>query len=215
MLDPTGGANQQDPLILGRPFFSAAYLNVDYDAGTFSLWRANPTEEMDLVALGGDCSSPKVNAPANNITTNNATSSGSSSSNNTQSGNGTNTAIEGTHLSTGAIVGAVVGSAFGAAALAATAVLLYIRRRGRREEVAKVAAQDSSINSAPGANAPPHDNFDGPRYNEAMTHEVLEMGAEQKPGELAADSKPVEIDTAKSFWERFTSHHSNSPVELG
>ncbi|KAF5013988.1 hypothetical protein FDECE_18 [Fusarium decemcellulare] len=36
---------------LGRYFLTAAYLATNEDAGTFTLWKANPTSDQDLVAL--------------------------------------------------------------------------------------------------------------------------------------------------------------------
>ncbi|KAJ4328375.1 hypothetical protein N0V84_001246 [Fusarium piperis] len=43
----------QDGLIsIGRFFFTSAYLATNEDAGKFTLWRANPTTDQDLVALG-------------------------------------------------------------------------------------------------------------------------------------------------------------------
>lgn len=37
--------------VLGRIFLTAAYLLVDHDAGTFTLWEASPTNETDLVEI--------------------------------------------------------------------------------------------------------------------------------------------------------------------
>lgn len=45
------GGNSDDMPYLGSQFLSAAYLQVNQDAGHFSLWKANPTTDEDLVAV--------------------------------------------------------------------------------------------------------------------------------------------------------------------
>ncbi|KAF5230538.1 hypothetical protein FANTH_13785 [Fusarium anthophilum] len=42
---------EDEPPILGRYFLTAAYLMVDHDAGTFTLWQANATRERSLVRV--------------------------------------------------------------------------------------------------------------------------------------------------------------------
>lgn len=53
----TGLADQ--PATLGRYFFTAAYLMVDQDAKTFTMWQGNPSSKVDLVPVSrnpsGDC----------------------------------------------------------------------------------------------------------------------------------------------------------------
>lgn len=39
------------PATLGRYFLTAAYLMVNHDAGTFTLWQGNPTERSKLVQV--------------------------------------------------------------------------------------------------------------------------------------------------------------------
>lgn len=38
-------------IVLGGPFFSSAYMMVDNDREQFTLWRANPTTDADIVAV--------------------------------------------------------------------------------------------------------------------------------------------------------------------
>ncbi|KAF4333542.1 hypothetical protein FBEOM_12654 [Fusarium beomiforme] len=42
---------EDEPPILGRCFLAAAYLMVNHDAGTFTLWQANATSEKSLVRV--------------------------------------------------------------------------------------------------------------------------------------------------------------------
>ncbi|KAK8104417.1 uncharacterized protein PG998_011450 [Apiospora kogelbergensis] len=44
-------ADNGNPATLGRYFLTAAYLMVNHDAGTFTLWRANPTTSSSLVPV--------------------------------------------------------------------------------------------------------------------------------------------------------------------
>ena len=44
--------NSFDVPKLGRPFLSAAYLMVNHDEGTFTLWSASMSSEEDLVSVG-------------------------------------------------------------------------------------------------------------------------------------------------------------------
>lgn len=64
------------PATLGRYFLTAAYLMVDVDSNTFTLWQANPTRDSKLTPVavsratesqcGDDVSSPASNGSASN-----------------------------------------------------------------------------------------------------------------------------------------------------
>lgn len=59
------------PATLGRYFLTAAYLMVDHDAETFTLWQANPTTRSNLVKVANDesrCGEPQTSQPAANPT---------------------------------------------------------------------------------------------------------------------------------------------------
>lgn len=51
LVNPLLPPNDQDMMKLGRPFFSAAYLLVDYDASTFTIWKANQTNDVNLMPV--------------------------------------------------------------------------------------------------------------------------------------------------------------------
>ncbi|KAK7990377.1 hypothetical protein PG990_014657 [Apiospora arundinis] len=77
-------ADDSNPATLGRYFLTAAYLMVDYDAGTFTLWRANPTSSLSLVPVvaekraadgcGGDM--PGVVQPSATVSSNSESGEG-------------------------------------------------------------------------------------------------------------------------------------------
>lgn len=60
-----GVANQ--PATLGRYFFTAAYLMVNHDAGTFTLWQGNPTERSKLVRVFDQDTADKCGKDATGI----------------------------------------------------------------------------------------------------------------------------------------------------
>ncbi len=65
MIDSLPDSRNEMPS-LGRYFLSAAYLMVNYDTDTFTLWKANPTTERDPVAVAGPgaaCTSDPTNDP--------------------------------------------------------------------------------------------------------------------------------------------------------
>ena len=185
--------------ILGRPFFSSAYLSVDYDAGTFTLWESNVTEDTDLVAFGGNCSAPIVNAPPNN-----STSTTGPSPTHTQSSHG--------RVGTGAIVGASIGSAIVAATFGAAAVLWYVRKRRREDDISK---KRTSMSSEPRRQMS-HPDMTVSQPYEAMSGEMQEMGAVQDPLELHAETDPTELsnENANRVRQKRLLEGCNSPVEL-
>lgn len=224
LLDPTLAVNADDAAILGRPFFSAAYLYLDHDAGTFTLWQANPTTETDLVVLGGGCSDLQVNAPGNNGSAIGSHNDGASASNHTMPGKKKPGTAHNSHLPTGVVVGAVVGSAVGAAALAAIVVVVYMRKRGDRRPLAKhediAISEPQSQPHVQNGSSQMYDNRplgQGVGFNEAMSSEFREMGAHQDPFEIAGREKPAELQAAlRSKWRRGPFLAANeSPVELG
>jgi hypothetical protein len=131
---PTSNDNVNDVSIVGRPFFSAAYIMVDLDAETWTLWQANATTDTRLVSVGEECAErPKVNTSPPKITppgvvptnatiapTDNATDISTAS---TPEGQTT------TGLGGGAIAGVVVGAVVGSGLLAAALVICWMRRR--------------------------------------------------------------------------------------
>ncbi|OTA70140.1 acid protease [Hypoxylon sp. EC38] len=100
-----------NPATLGRYFLTAAYLMVDIDSNTFTLWQANPTSDSKLVG-----------SPSNIECTNQTTSgSGEMPLNYSQAPQAT------PGLSGGSIAGIVVG-VVGGVAILGIGLFLYFRR---------------------------------------------------------------------------------------
>jgi hypothetical protein len=192
-----------DAFILGRPFFSVVYLSVDYDASTFTLWRANATNNVDLVAFGGNCSTPAVNAPSNNSS---AVGTGHQKTSKTKGGQHKG------GLSSGTIAGIVVACTIFAAVVGAASTLWLTRQRKRLRELAK---EDPS--SGTGSQSAVRDSYGGPRFYEAMSNQIRELGAEGEPGELHAMAAPQELSTERvdRVRQKRMLQGLNSPVELG
>lgn len=206
MLDPTINANAYDPAILGRPFFSVAYLNVDHDSNKFTLWKANPTTDTDLRVLGDKCPNKELDTPG--ATESPSASGGQSEQNTSQRTDG------GHRLSTGAIAGIAVGAVAGTAIVTAAALLLYLHRR----KTAQTSDQADNVTyrheKNPGQSTP---MLGQQKFSEAMSSQVQELGAWQDPRELAAERDATELSTARSVHGRRKNivAGNNSPVELG
>ena len=187
--------SEGDTFILGRPFFSAAYLSVDYDANTFSLWQAKATMDSDLQVFGGNC----TDAPANASTNQNSAERSKSGS--------------AKAMSSGAIAGITVGGAVFMAATGAIIVLLVLRRK-KRARRAKPSDGDSMSSHG---QEQTRDSYWGPRFYEVMSNNIQELGAEQYAGELSAETAPQELTTENANRERQRRmlQGMNSPVELG
>lgn len=94
---------------LGQQFFSAAYIFVDHESDTYTLWAANATSDHDLVAVGEGCAD-------------------------TRAGTDSTTSSKGKSMSAGDIAGAVIGSLVGVALIVTLAAMMVIRRKRRRQQ---------------------------------------------------------------------------------
>ena len=127
MINDLVQSNAQDMPLLGMTFLQAAYLSVNLDADTFSLWKANPTTEENLIGLGSSsvgCEGRASNSPS-------ATISSTASATASRAAAASNPAKLSHSLSSGAIAGIVVVVIVLVAA-AVGAGLFMIRRRGIR-----------------------------------------------------------------------------------
>ena len=155
--------------LLGRQFFSKAYMYVNYDSAEYTLWEATATEETNLVAGGEKCSASPVSM-----------------------GTGDKDSISGSGLSTGEIAGAVVGSIFGAALIALVAIVTFKRHiRESQNSHQKSLAQGFSSESQDIKSWSPTDS---PAQLEAATP-LAEMDPRPKsPQELGGKPKlPQEL----------------------
>ncbi|KAF2087455.1 acid protease [Saccharata proteae CBS 121410] len=123
--------NDDDLPVLGRQFFSAAYMMSNLDANQFSLWAANPTTDTDLVAVDSKGNSGSTTCEESAVASNSST--------NSDSATGTSTAVPTTsvrsttsfNLSAGAIAGIVIG-AIGALGIVGGLILFGLCRHSRQ-----------------------------------------------------------------------------------
>ena len=147
------GISENDLPLLGKPFLSSAYLLVDNDRQSFTLWEAQPNMTQDLVSLGPPvCSStPSSTLPA------------SPSSPPTIPPKG---------LSKGTIAGLVAG---GLVAIATTiGAILFIARKRRQKQGQQSQAMGDSTQSSSRWGEKPEMASD--------QHPPLEMPVTRDPG---------------------------------
>ncbi|KIH93206.1 aspartic-type endopeptidase [Sporothrix brasiliensis 5110] len=210
--------NADDMTQLGRPFLSAAYVMLNQDAGTFTLWQANPTTQRRLVAVdetnadvaavcattssGGNNDSVNATAPANGTSSTGETTPGSSSS-------GSNARKP----STGAIVGAVAGGAVVVAALIGVSVFYCLRRRQRRRTMATTSAVAAAAEAA-------RRKFDpGRPVTESTTELTGEAIATSQPQLFhQLDAQDVrDLKDAKAgyhYYQQNQQHQQHPPMEM-
>jgi hypothetical protein len=158
-----------NPTTLGRYFFTAAYLMVDHDAHTFTMWQANPSTKSNLVpvisksadneesACGGDGGAGGTGGSTGGDSTGSTggTTNGADSADERANGSSS--------PSTGAIVGAAVG---GVAALGALAILVFglVRRKKKRAMIASSlpTSETSELKPQAGGTAELYNNPDKP-----------------------------------------------------
>jgi hypothetical protein len=148
LLAPTSNVNVNDVSIIGRPFFSAAYIMVDLDAETWTIWQANATTDTRLVSVGGDCAEkPKVNTkppeitPSGVVATNESTSRGNETADTPATSAPVNQASA--ELKVGAIAGIAVDAVFGSGLLAGALVICWLR--GRRQTKRSTSETDIAL----------------------------------------------------------------------
>lgn len=136
------GTNSNDILRIGRNFFSAAYIMVNYDVGEFTIWAANPTATQDLVAVDSTGAEYDNFCSSSNATTTVA-AGGASPSNTDGFGNLANSTSPTAQSNVPAIAGGVVGGAAGFAALSLIAWLL-LRRTSKARKGPRINELDTN-----------------------------------------------------------------------
>lgn len=203
---PTLDVNINDVPIVGRPFFSSAYIMVDLDAETWTLWQANATADSRLVSIGGNCTEkPKVNATPSTTPTNipiasNETDSTTTNSN-AASGSAAATDEPAKAISTGAIAGIAVGAAFGAGLLVGAFVVFYLRkRRGVTRSASETDIALTKYGRESEQLTPMWHEKSGVPVSELSASQLYshELPVHERPSEIpggAWDARPAELPT--------------------
>jgi hypothetical protein len=189
---PTSNDNVNDVSIIGRPFFSAAYIMVDLDAETWTLWQANATTDTRLVSVGEECAEkPKVNtsppriAPPSDVLTNVTTSTGSNPTDLSTVPAPVRQTTTG--LAGGPIAGIVAGAVVGSGLLAAALVICWMRRR--RQTKRSASETDIALTKYG------HDSEQlTPIWHEKPADSAQELASARIPAhELPVRESPIEV----------------------
>lgn len=157
------------PETLGRYFLTAAYLMVDQDEGTFTLWQANPSSSSTLIpVMGSKAQAACQDGTIGDTSTAIISSPGGSPTSGT-AGNG-NLAVpdtqDGGKLTGGVIAGIAVGIVV--ATLSIRAVVFLLRRSRRKQNILQqnpVAAVDQTFKTVHNSYQQPPNNLTGALYS--------------------------------------------------
>lgn len=187
--------NANDMVQLGRQFLSGAYLLVNEDAGTFTLWQAVESSDENLVPVNekGEISSSTCASTTSNDTAVNppgATESASSTSSSSPSSPASKPSMS-------TIVGPVVGGIAGVALLVGLGVFFWMRSR------------NSKINIVTGSSTYIHDtgekaiqlcNYDG-AGRARSTHELWGNPVNELSGQITPKEKSKKGTTVSGVHE--------------
>ncbi|EME78392.1 uncharacterized protein MYCFIDRAFT_157184 [Pseudocercospora fijiensis CIRAD86] len=187
LMAPLENVNSNDVPIIGKEFFSSAYMMVDLDASTYTLWQVNDTTETRLISVGGSCSE-HIEINSNDTAPPTATATGAAST-------GTKVAKSGNAFSAGALVGIVVGSAVGASVIAAVAVLVVMRRRRNKiTSATELTPASGQVFDQSRSGPPSYQDHRGHGYGLAEVPAV-----DAVPYELTGFHKPQELSNRRTM----------------
>lgn len=131
------------PATLGRYFLTAAYLMVNHDANSFTLWQGNPATSSTLVPVLDEETAAACGTNTSGVVQQSATATASASS---SSGDDDASSSSG-GISTGAIAGAAVG---GVAALAVIAgiIAMFLLKRRRQQRATGASGLNAGENDS-------------------------------------------------------------------
>ncbi|EAQ84250.1 hypothetical protein CHGG_10654 [Chaetomium globosum CBS 148.51] len=178
------------PSTLGRYLVTAAYLMINHEAGTFTMWQGNPSRKSTLVPVSqtSEQCSPESSGDGLGTTDNGnmdgggrGGSSGNSGGQNEPESDPTTE----TSVSVGTIVGAAVGGAAGLACIVALVVFcLWKRRRQRGTRTGGFLPDDGPV---------AHIDNTEPKEIGSLPPRVTELVAESLRPELSGDFRGYEL----------------------
>lgn len=216
LFNPTSG----QPSTLGRYFFTAAYLMVNHDTNSFTMWQGNPTSSSTLVSVMDEETAAACGNDVPGVVQQNATATATATPEATSASSGDKTTTG--HASTGAIVGGVVGGVAALAALAAAAVFLLRRRRqgeaprGERLDGETRHDQSAAMSSLAGARevADAGDKAHKSADWNSMASSPHELESARPPSELPQDSMLSEVEGPSQGGSRDTWGNPNGVYEM-
>ncbi|OQN99442.1 hypothetical protein B0A48_14419 [Cryoendolithus antarcticus] len=207
-------ATNGDTSMLARQFFSVAYLFVDYDTNTFSLWQANATDDVDLATPGGQCTDIAEVPTGGSVTINSvkstSTSVGTSTSATTALSSQTALPDPATDaaqpppatrsLAKGTLIGIIAGSIVLTSLLSAALVFCCLCRRSKSTGIRENSPNGLMIHHSSASSQ--SDRL--PLKAEASDSAMYEMETWRTPGELEAKRQLAEIGSGGdgALWSR-------------
>lgn len=186
LLRPTLGNDAADIPMVGKMFFSSNYLFVDHDAGTFTVWQANNTQDTRLVSVGdNNCSATEPKESSGSGSASQPLPKTNDSSQNAQGA--PETEKESVSLSTSTIVGIAVGASAVLVTVAIIACLCFTRRNKRKSLSEKGLLADSSARHG-------HEHGGVEIRHELHNGETSELAAVENPRELEGTKLAQELD---------------------
>lgn len=188
---------QQDgPIFIGRFFFTAAYLATNEDAGKFTLWKANPRTDQDLVAL--DSNNKPVDSrvtctatPISTVSANPDQGHGSDQENEREGEEDKDKASETTTTptatpksDTGLPMAAKAGIAAGAGAAGLICIVLLVWLIIRRKRRAVAEADAKSLAPGDMKTAYPTQAYPSQGYPHSMPQELGACSERRPPAEM-------------------------------
>lgn len=125
------------PATLGRYFLTSAYLMVNHDAGTFTLWQANPSKKSSLVRVFDQDTANKCDDASGVVQPSATTTPGESQ----EPAEKTSTADDSTPIS-GGVIGGIVAAAVVVLGLVGFGII-YLVRRKRRARASQRGGKDA------------------------------------------------------------------------
>lgn len=193
------------PPTLGRYFFTAAYLMVNHDSNTFTMWQGNPSSSSSLVKVINE-ETAEACGNVSGVVQQSATAIPSASATSATSA-GLGLADSSAKVSTGAIVGSAIGGVALIAVLGVAALLLKRKRRQKQGQLSGLQLPGGT-GSAEQGTAPQNTVVEKPSgmfaSNLTSSHELALTHPPSKPWELSMDSRPFEMDgraNSSSLWE--------------
>ncbi|MCJ1272510.1 hypothetical protein MMC21_000296 [Puttea exsequens] len=173
----SNGAN--DNIVLGLPFFTSAYMLVDNDAQSMTLWQAQASKTQNIVPFGHPPACETTVSSHSNLPIPDPTKPTTIHS-----------AITSSAISKGAIAGAVVGGLIGIA-LFICAYIWFRMRQNRRRQAAETSAQSFL------APYPYESGYQKPEMP-SDRHPPQEMPLDRDPGFALA---PYEMSEVRAYEE--------------
>jgi hypothetical protein len=177
LINSAQNINANDLPIIGRQFFSAAYVMLNQDSNSFTLWEANPTTNTDLVAVDEN------NAPVAQWCSDNTTQTPT----NMTTSPPPPPRQSGRRLSGGAIAGIVVGTAVGVGILIGAALYFLLCGRRSKRSTTMAAVRRSYEVPPPYNSAMEITN----KYDQQPSFQPQEMEVGQERSPLTIPRRPV------------------------